>query len=199
MSLSVLPHTVVFRALTLIWYFPPKDDIGQVWHFHLTTAQYNFIYSSTFLLLLQHVVFEWHIFLQPISSREEAAVCLITWPISCHATRREWEWDGGSAAGVRSNGTAGALPLQTSEATGLVPAALPPFIREYAAASMLIALTLSLPKCSSRFQHSVAGHSGNQTPNLKRISAPVTSNGSEQMNVQCDNNINATTQSLHKP
>lgn len=137
---------------------------------------------------------EWHILLQPISSRE-AAGCVITWLISCHATHREWEWDGGSAAGVWSDGTAGALPLQTSDSTGLVPSRTSPIYLRARRRVHAYRTHAPSPKALVTFPAQCG---------IKPQTYQVTSNGSsqlgsEQMNVQCDSNIDTTTKSLLKP
>lgn len=74
------------------------------------------LYTSGFL---QHAVFEadW----QPISSREEAAGCVITWLVSHHAKHKKWEWDGGCEAAVWSEGLVAsqqACPSKPHQACG---------------------------------------------------------------------------------
>lgn len=107
---------------------------------------------------------EWHNFLRPNSSREEAAGCVLTWLISSHATHREWEWDGGSAAGVWSDGTAGALPLKTKELTSRDSSSPCFSINRQCGGVSVLAHTAK--------QDAVVTHS--QTPNLSCTSAQVT-------------------------
>lgn len=100
--------------------FPPQLTFCRydifTWQQHSITSSRAAPFWFRFNVLLLSFSSERHIFLQPISSREEAAGCVITWLISCHATNREREWDRGSV--IRWDG--GALPRQTSESTWLV-------------------------------------------------------------------------------
>lgn len=82
------------------------------------------------------------------------------------------------------------LPLTTNERTPFVLATRFSIDEEYCAVSML-RLSLSLKV------HSVARHSGNQTPNLKSLSKGSLQLSLIHVNVQCNERIN-TTRSLLK-
>lgn len=97
---TMLTEVFFFFFLFSFFFSLLKFDRLKKLHFRLTATQCNIIYSSVSFFFSFRVWFYFPLCLQPIGRPSEAAGCVITWQVSCHATRRKWEWDGDSKACV---------------------------------------------------------------------------------------------------
>lgn len=121
-------HTAVFQALTPTWYNLSEVDIFTWQQPHIT-----FIYSSTTLVLFQHVAgfvfFSGVTHFPPANQQQRRSSCLC-YHLADHLPC-QWEWDRGITVGVWPDGTACAPPLQRFSVN-----------QEYGAVSMLMTHTV---------------------------------------------------------